>query len=221
MTAITKIIARVVTADLEYADTQSRIHLGIAGREFRLATGDERDFARGSELEFVLGEDANVLNPEHNDPRLSPVLDTADLDFTVQRVTTGNYTIRLRRPFATTPTVTATVAGRAWRLLDNAHIRAIPREIDICTGDDRGNRGDRDFHFRIIEQPRRGRCERTLRGGRKDGGSAGQGQGPPPALPSAFPGAAEAAAPHQRPIRPGVSRVARAGASSMSAASSR
>jgi hypothetical protein len=80
MTAITKIIARVVTADLEYADTQSRVHLGIAGREFRLATGDERDFARGSEREFVLGEDANVLNPEHNDPRLSPVLDTADLD---------------------------------------------------------------------------------------------------------------------------------------------
>jgi hypothetical protein len=73
---------------------------------------------------------------------------TADLEY---------YTIRLRRPFATTPTVTATVAGRAWRLLDNAHvIRATPQEIDICTGDDRGNRGDRDFHFQIIEQPGRG-----------------------------------------------------------------
>ncbi|HLL36503.1 MAG TPA: hypothetical protein VK545_22080 [Streptomyces sp.] len=43
------------------------------------------------------------------------------------------------------------------RLLDNAHVvRATPQEIDICTGDDRGNRGDRDFHFQIIEQPRRG-----------------------------------------------------------------
>jgi hypothetical protein len=318
MTAITKIVAQVATADLDYADTQSRVYLGIAGREFRLATG-VGDFARGSERVFVFGEDTNVLNPEHNDPRLSPVLETADLDhypvylrvgedgqepawcldhvvvtvnpgpegcaydcpaldgsgpehrtwleemrgtvlylrrrgdaqetgsgreleqasqvkqeigrqlseqlkeelgqqlgeqlrqqlkqelgeqlgqqlgerlkqglgeqlrregdassvrivhgsvrangtvegdnadFVVQRLTPGIYTIQFRRPFTTTPTATATIAGRAWRLLDNAHVvKATPQEVEIWTGDDKGNKGDRDFHFQIIERAQRG-----------------------------------------------------------------
>ncbi|MGY1583138.1 hypothetical protein [Streptomyces sp. MN13] len=334
MTAITKIVAQVATADVEYAGTQSRVYLGIAGREFRLATGDG-DFARGAKKEFVFGDGTNVLNPEHNDPRLSPVLETADLDhhpvylrmgedghepawcldhvlvtvnpgpdgraydcpalegtgpehrtwleemrgtvlhlrrrgasapqeatpapdpelssqlkqelgrqlgeqlkqelgrqlseqlkqelgrqlseqlkqelgrqlgeqlkqelgrqlteqltqelseklrretdapavrivhgsvrangtvegdnsdFVVQRVTPGIYTIQLRQPFTTTPTATATIAGRAWRLLDNVHVvKATPQEIEFWTGDDRGNKGDRDFHFQIIERAR-------------------------------------------------------------------
>jgi hypothetical protein len=323
MPAITKIVAQVATADVEYAGTQSRVYLGIAGREFRLATGDG-DFVRGAKKEFVFGDGTNVLNPEHNDPRLSPVLETADLDhhpvylrmgedgqepawcldhvlvtvnpgphgrvydcpaldgsgpehrtwleemrgtvlhlrrrgdaqeaatptpepeltsqlkrelgrqlaqdlapqvkqdlrqelkqelkqeleqelkqelgrqlgerlkqelsekprresdapavrivhgsvrangtvegentdFVVQRLTPGIYTIQLRRPFTTTPTATATVAGRAWRLLDNAHVvKATPQEVEIWTGDDKGNKGDRDFHFQIIERAQPG-----------------------------------------------------------------
>ncbi|MER6349133.1 hypothetical protein ACWC10_25795 [Streptomyces sp. NPDC001595] len=298
MNAISKIVARVATADVPYAATASRVYLGIAGREFRLARGTG-DFARGAEVEFVLGQDTNVRNPEHNDPRLSPVLDMALLDhhpvyvrmeedgaepawcldhvlvtvnpgrdsrvyghpslegfgpehrvwfeemrgttlylsragesppqpqpqsqsqspapptaaqpqatpqltdeliqelkeelkrelsqelkresaasalrivhgsvradgrvegessdFAVQRVALGTYTIRLRQPFAAAPTATALVSGRAWRLLDNAHVvRATPQEVEICTGDDRGNRADRDFHFQIVEQPLRG-----------------------------------------------------------------
>ncbi|MGW0185708.1 hypothetical protein ACWDV7_08165 [Streptomyces sp. NPDC003362] len=296
MTAITKIVAQVATADVEYAGTQSRVYLGIAGREFRLATGDG-DFARGAKKEFVFGDGTNVLNPEHNDPRLSPVLETADLDhhpvylrmgedghepawcldhvlvtvnpgpdgrvydcpalegtgpehrtwleemrgtvlhlrrrgasapqkatpapdpelssqlkqelgrqlgeqlkqelgrqlteqlkqelseklrretdapavrivhgsvrangtvegdnsdFVVQRLTPGIYTIQLRQPFTTTPTATATIAGRAWRLLDNVHVvKATPQEVEFWTGDDKGNKGDRDFHFQIIER---------------------------------------------------------------------
>ncbi|MFF5979328.1 hypothetical protein ACFY78_10805 [Streptomyces olindensis] len=79
MTAITKIIAEVHTSGVDHADTRSAVWLGIAGREFRLSTGRDRDFSLEAEATFTLGEDTNVENPEQNDPR-NPALATADLD---------------------------------------------------------------------------------------------------------------------------------------------
>ncbi|MFH8236838.1 hypothetical protein ACSLFT_05315 [Streptomyces sp. G6] len=78
MAAITKIRAYIYTADIDTAGTDGLVYLGIAGREFLLATNGD-DFKQGSKFSFVLGEDANVLKPDYNDPR-KPALDTDDLD---------------------------------------------------------------------------------------------------------------------------------------------
>ncbi|MFJ3583116.1 hypothetical protein ACIPPS_12925 [Streptomyces sp. NPDC090127] len=79
MADITKIVAKTWTADVAEAKPASgTVYLGIAGREFAMET-DGSDFDRDTFQEFVFGEDANVSNPEYNDPRM-PQLTTADLD---------------------------------------------------------------------------------------------------------------------------------------------
>ncbi|NYV72834.1 hypothetical protein [Streptomyces sp. UH6] len=79
MTDITKIVAKIWTADVAEAQTKDNyVYLGIAGREFVLdSTGS--DFRRAQTQEFVFGEDSNVEEAEWNDPR-TPQLTTADLD---------------------------------------------------------------------------------------------------------------------------------------------
>ncbi|WP_030565622.1 hypothetical protein [Streptomyces aureocirculatus] len=77
MANITKITARVLTADEENAETEGRVYLGIAGREFLL--DNNRQIQRGQYIDYVLGDGANVTSPEYNDPR-KPQLDTDDLD---------------------------------------------------------------------------------------------------------------------------------------------
>ncbi|WP_202637724.1 RICIN domain-containing protein [Bailinhaonella thermotolerans] len=57
------------TADVEHADTRSRVFLGLGGREFRLNAGGEA-LDRGATRRFVLGRDANVAEPGFNDPRV-------------------------------------------------------------------------------------------------------------------------------------------------------
>lgn len=80
MADITQIEAHVRTADLPRAGTYGWVYLGIAGREFLLsADGTDGGTERGDNWTFVLGEDSNVENPCHNDPR-RPQLDTDDLD---------------------------------------------------------------------------------------------------------------------------------------------
>lgn len=78
MADITKIEAYVYTADVTAAGTDGWVYLGIAGREFLLDSSGN-DFEQGSTFTYVLGEGANVLNGEYNDPR-KPQLDTDDLD---------------------------------------------------------------------------------------------------------------------------------------------
>ncbi|WP_333745060.1 hypothetical protein [Streptomyces ardesiacus] len=78
MAAITKIEAYFYTADVNGAGTDGLVYLGIAGREFLLAA-DGGGFKRGAKFSYILGKDANVLNPDYNDPR-KPALDTDDLD---------------------------------------------------------------------------------------------------------------------------------------------
>ncbi|MFD7992623.1 hypothetical protein [Streptomyces mexicanus] len=78
MAAINKIEAYLYTANVESAGTDGWVYLGIAGREFSLDSSNN-DFEQGQTFTYVLGEGANVLEPDYNDPR-KPQLDTDDLD---------------------------------------------------------------------------------------------------------------------------------------------
>ncbi|MEU8540801.1 hypothetical protein AB0C52_12590 [Streptomyces sp. NPDC048717] len=77
MANISQIVAVLKTADVANADTQGRVYLGIAGREFLLAVAAGHQ--RGSSTRYVLGEGHNIDNTQYNDPR-KPQLDTDDLD---------------------------------------------------------------------------------------------------------------------------------------------
>ncbi|MEU2655978.1 hypothetical protein ABZ615_11700 [Streptomyces sp. NPDC007325] len=90
MADITQIRAKIETADVYEAGTDSWVYLGIAGREFLLDSGSGNDFEQGVNTCFVLGRqdksDAHdhftvvpVVKAEYNDPR-KPQLDTDDLD---------------------------------------------------------------------------------------------------------------------------------------------
>jgi hypothetical protein len=60
------------------AGTDGDVYLGICGREFFVDTSRD-DFERGSSTTYRLGDGANILNKERNDPR-NPQLDSNDLD---------------------------------------------------------------------------------------------------------------------------------------------
>ncbi|CAL9620005.1 MULTISPECIES: hypothetical protein [unclassified Streptomyces] len=77
MANIKQITVVLVTADLPGAGAAGIVYLGIAGREFALATAQD-DYEPGSQT-YVLGEGGNVENAARNDPR-NPQLDTDDLD---------------------------------------------------------------------------------------------------------------------------------------------
>jgi hypothetical protein len=79
MAAIRKVVVEIRTANAEYAGTDGRVYLGLAAREFRLATSGTDNFEQGSQNTFTLGDGSNVSNSALNDPR-SPQLDTSDLD---------------------------------------------------------------------------------------------------------------------------------------------
>ncbi|MGW1439868.1 hypothetical protein ACWD7M_32060 [Streptomyces griseus] len=79
MAPITRIDVYTKTSDVIAADTRSAVYLGIAGREFRLSTGNETDFGKNTETTFVLGTGSNVSDSQYVDPRY-PQLDTDDLD---------------------------------------------------------------------------------------------------------------------------------------------
>ncbi|RJL35736.1 hypothetical protein [Bailinhaonella thermotolerans] len=61
------------------AEPDSRVFLGIAGREFRLARPDVRDFQQHDRHEYIFGNGSNVERPEWNDPRKNPPLTLGDL----------------------------------------------------------------------------------------------------------------------------------------------
>ncbi|MDQ1034098.1 hypothetical protein QFZ75_000514 [Streptomyces sp. V3I8] len=74
---ITQIRVQVLAADEVSTDAISRVHLGLGGREFRLAKGGD-EFARGTQTTFTLGEGTDVDHSWMNDPR-TPRLTLADL----------------------------------------------------------------------------------------------------------------------------------------------
>jgi hypothetical protein len=78
MAAIKQINARITTANKGHAGTGGRVYLGLGGREFKLASLGQYDFAPGQGQTFILGEGENMGYP-HNDPR-SPQLDTESLN---------------------------------------------------------------------------------------------------------------------------------------------
>ena len=65
---IDKVEIRIVTGDRQRAGTGEQVVLGLGGREFKL---DSRanDFQRGSDRTYVLGDDSNISDARHNDPR--------------------------------------------------------------------------------------------------------------------------------------------------------
>ncbi|MFI1259227.1 hypothetical protein ACH4U6_36700 [Streptomyces netropsis] len=77
MAPVTRIEARIDTADVSGAGTDGFVYVGLIGREFHLNTSAD-DFERASARTYVLGAGANVYYPAQNDPR-RPQLDTNDL----------------------------------------------------------------------------------------------------------------------------------------------
>ncbi|ONK14767.1 hypothetical protein [Streptomyces sp. MP131-18] len=78
MAGIGTIELKLQTAKDSDAGTDGWVYLGIAGREFHVETSDN-DFEPGAAYTYVFGENANVLDPERNDPG-APRISTDDLD---------------------------------------------------------------------------------------------------------------------------------------------
>ena len=68
MPQIESIEVNLQTLDVDGASTDGSLYVGICGREFHLDT-KENDLQRGSARSYVLGDNANVLDPAINDPR--------------------------------------------------------------------------------------------------------------------------------------------------------
>ena len=68
MPQIFQIVLHTQTGDLEDAGTDDDVYLGVCGREFHCDSASD-DFERGSAATYVFGENANVSNPDLNDPR--------------------------------------------------------------------------------------------------------------------------------------------------------
>jgi hypothetical protein len=69
MPQITQIILTIATGDVEDAGTDSgNVYLGVCGREFRVDS-EQDDFERGTTRTYAFGDNANVSDPELNDPR--------------------------------------------------------------------------------------------------------------------------------------------------------
>jgi len=78
MANIDKITVVILTGGLFGAGTDGDVYLGICGREFYLDTSND-DFQRNSSREYVLGQGANTLNADKNDPR-KPVILVEEID---------------------------------------------------------------------------------------------------------------------------------------------
>jgi hypothetical protein len=76
---VRKIVVDIVTSYASGAGTRGDVFLGLGGREFRLCVDRSADFERGSEASYQLGEDANVRDPQRNDPRQGRPVRVADV----------------------------------------------------------------------------------------------------------------------------------------------
>lgn len=75
---VRRIVVDITTSYATGAGTKADVYLGAGGREFRLRV-DKSDFDRGGELSYQLGEDANVRDPDRNDPRTGLPLTVTDI----------------------------------------------------------------------------------------------------------------------------------------------
>ena len=65
---IERVEVRIVTGDRARAGTGERVVLGLGGQEFELDSS-ANDFQRGSDRTYILGENANISDARHNNPR--------------------------------------------------------------------------------------------------------------------------------------------------------
>ena len=77
MSYLNKIRVTIKTGRDAGAGTDGSVFLGLAGREFRCDSSHD-DFERGSNRNYIFGDDANIQRPHDNDPR-KPPLDDADV----------------------------------------------------------------------------------------------------------------------------------------------
>jgi hypothetical protein len=80
MVTVQKIVFRIRTGDIENAGTDGEVYIGFCGREFHVGTSYE-DFERGTDRNYSAGSGAvegevNLHNPQWNDPRALPRLDS-------------------------------------------------------------------------------------------------------------------------------------------------
>jgi hypothetical protein len=68
MATVKQIIVNLKTSDRAGAGTNGHVYLGLGGREFNLNLSTE-DREPGATDSYTLGEGANILNKNENDPR--------------------------------------------------------------------------------------------------------------------------------------------------------
>lgn len=84
MSAITRILLKIKTANTEGAGTDGNVYLGIGGREFKIDTSIN-DFEKNVSQDIVMGDihvnppALPVNNPGGNDPRTGYVIDSSDI----------------------------------------------------------------------------------------------------------------------------------------------
>lgn len=87
--SISCILCYIETGNLWFSETDSRIFLGIGGREFRLDSSED-DYEAGSERTYILGDESKASSPwsnsihvekkEWNDPRVGVPLQIDDIN---------------------------------------------------------------------------------------------------------------------------------------------
>jgi hypothetical protein len=78
MTEIASIQVSLQTGDKSGAGSDGDAYLGFAAREYFLQTKQD-DLERGSSIDYVFGDGANVLNADTNDPR-TMLVQVEDID---------------------------------------------------------------------------------------------------------------------------------------------
>ena len=76
---IKKIEVCLTTGNEDSAGTNGEVYLGICGREFYL-DADRNDFEKGDYWPYILGDAANILHKQYNDPRKFWPRHTEDLE---------------------------------------------------------------------------------------------------------------------------------------------
>jgi hypothetical protein len=79
-TPISRIQLRLWTSLREGSSTDSRVYLGVAGREYAVSRDGTNDFEPDPNgVAYVFGDGANVRRPQDNDPRSPWQTDASDI----------------------------------------------------------------------------------------------------------------------------------------------
>jgi hypothetical protein len=123
MALLTRFDVHLVTGNRPNAGALVAVFVGLCGREFAVNNSD-LDFTTGHDFTYVFGDQANVINPQDNDPRDPMPLDTDDL---------ARFPIYIR---CESPTGGAPGAGwDAWNLEEvQITLNPGPNELVLPTG---------------------------------------------------------------------------------------